>query len=135
MRGGTASSTVIVSDEKIGSPVVVKPDVAIIFNEASLEKYEEDVKKNGLIILNISQSTRKVQRKDVTVLEIEATRIAKELGNEKSANFVMLGAYLKESKLIKIESALKMIKKVLPKLSEEIIELNKKALLKGYGEH
>ena len=71
MRGGTANSTVIISDSKIGSPVIVNPATAIIMNQQSLEKFEGTIKKNGLIILNISGCKKKVSRKDIKVIEVE----------------------------------------------------------------
>lgn len=134
IRGGTANSTVIISEQKIGSPVVVNPATAIIMNEPSLERFENSIQKNGLIILNTSECKKKVSRKDVKVIEIPATEIAEELGNKKVANIVMIGAYIKNRETIKLESAVDNIKNVLPNSTEGIIEINKKALLKGYGE-
>ena len=43
-RGGTANVTVIVSDDKISSPILSKYDAAIILNQPSLEKFENKVK-------------------------------------------------------------------------------------------
>ena len=134
MRGGTANATVIVSSKKIGSPVVVNPTTVIIMNQESLERFEEAVEENGLVILNTSECKKKVSRKDVKVIEVEATKIAEELGNKKVANIIMVGIYLKDKNILKLETSLKMLKKVLPKASDELIELNKKALLEGYGE-
>jgi 2-oxoglutarate ferredoxin oxidoreductase subunit gamma len=134
MRGGTANSSVIISDKKIGSPVVINPTAAIILNQPSLERFEDKLEKNGLIILNTSECSKKVTRKDLTVIEIDATQIAEDLGNKKITNLVMLGAYLKSRKILKFDIAIDMIKKVLPKADETIIGLNKAALKKGYGE-
>ena len=134
MRGGTANSTVIISDKKIGSPVVVNPTTAIIMNQQSLERFEEAVEENGLIILNTSECKKKVTRKDVQFIEVEATKMAEELGNKRVANIITVGIYLKKRKILKLETSLKMLKKVLPRASDEMIELNKKALLRGYGE-
>jgi len=133
MRGGTASSSVIISDKKIGSPVVVSPTTALIMNEPSLEIFEEKLKKDGLIILNTSECKKKVSRKDVKVIEINATKIAENIGNKKIANFIMLGIYIKNRKELKIDPSLNIINKILPKAKEEIIELNKKAFNKGYN--
>ena len=49
-RGGTANVTVIVSDEKISSPILSKYDAAIILNQPSLEKFESKVKTGGILI-------------------------------------------------------------------------------------
>ena len=134
MRGGAASATVTISSEKIGSPVVVKPDSALILNQISLEKFENDIKKGGLLILNISECSKRPSRKDITVIEVEATKNAEKLGNKKAANMVMIGAYLKNKKILNIESVLKNVKKVLPKADDNLLQLNKEALLIGYGE-
>lgn len=133
IRGGTANSTIIVSDEKIGSPVVVNPKTALIMNTPSLERFEKDVEKGGLIILNVSECKKKVSRKDVGVIEIPATKIADELGNKKTANMVMVGAYIKNRGTIKIQSAVENVRRVLPKAEIEVVKINERALLKGYG--
>ena len=49
-RGGTANVTVIVSDDKISSPILSKYDTAIILNQPSLEKFESRVKSGGILI-------------------------------------------------------------------------------------
>lgn len=133
MRGGTAHSTTIVSDKLIGSPVVVNPMTIIILNQPSLEKFEDKVKPNGLIILNTSECKIKPTRKDIKVIAIEATKIAEELGNKRVANVVMVGAYLKHRNIISFDSVIKVMPKVL-KGKEKLIEINEKALKLGYGE-
>ena len=134
MRGGTSNSTIIISDKEIGSPVVVNPSTALIMNDESLERFEKDVKKNGLIIIDISSCKKKVSRKDVKVIEILATKIAEDVGNKKTANMVMAGSYIKNKGTIKLQSAFDNIKKVLPKAEDDLIELNKRALTRGHDE-
>jgi len=134
MRGGTSNSTVIISDEKIGSPVVVSPSTALIMNDESLERFEKDVKKNGLMIIDASACRKKISRKDVNIIEIPATKIAEEVGNKKMANMVMVGSYIKNKGTIKLQSAVENIKRVLPKADDDLIELNKKALTRGHDE-
>jgi len=131
MRGGTAKATTIISDEKIGSPVVIKADTLIVMNEPSLGKYEDSVKENGLIIINTSECKKEVSRSDLNVVKVEATKTAEELGNKRIANLILIGAYLKTKNILNVESAISRIKKVLPKANDDLIELNKKALQKG----
>jgi 2-oxoglutarate ferredoxin oxidoreductase subunit gamma len=133
MRGGTANSTAIISDKPIGSPVVVNPTTAIIMNQPSLERFEEKVEPNGLIIINTSECKKKPTRTDIKVVEVEANKKAEELGNKRVANVILVGAYLKERGIIELESAISVLSKVL-KGKEKLIEINKKALMKGYGE-
>lgn len=49
-RGGTANVTVIVSDERISSPILSQYDTAIILNQPSLEKFEGKIKPGGILI-------------------------------------------------------------------------------------
>ena len=94
VRGGTAHSMVIISDEIIASPVVKEPSMCIVMNRPSLQKFETKVKKNGFLIVNKSLIDIDAERKDIDILNIPATSMASELGNLKVANMVMLGALL-----------------------------------------
>ena len=96
MRGGTASCSVIVSDEPVGSPIVSKPDVLIAMNLPSLDKYESTVAPGGMIFLDSSLIERKVERDDVQVFYIPATRLAGENGMPTLANMIIVGKILKE---------------------------------------
>jgi 2-oxoglutarate ferredoxin oxidoreductase subunit gamma len=94
IRGGTANCTVIISDDMIGSPVVVKPDILIIMNKSSLERFQVGLMKKGLLFFDSSLVTTPLIRKDIKALPVPATKIAGSLGNTKSANMVMLGAVI-----------------------------------------
>ena len=92
MRGGTAHCIVIVADDEIGSPVVLRPEVAVAMNLPSLDKYEPLVKEGGLLLVNSSLVDRTPQRKDIDSLMIQANEIAEELGDKRMANLVLVGA-------------------------------------------
>jgi len=131
MRGGTANSTLIISDEEIASPVIDTPNSVIILNQPSLDKFEDKVERNGWLILNESLVKRDVKRKDVRVVKIKATDAANELGNMKVANLVLLGAFIKKTKIVDLDTAIKILPKAFPKHKENLVEINKKALLRG----
>jgi len=131
MRGGTANCTVIISSEEIASPVVPYPMSIIVMNKPSLDKFEPTVQKDGLIIINESLIDQKVKRDDVRIVRVPANDIANELGNLKVANMVVLGAYLKKSEVVKLESIFKALEKVLSGRNQKLIDLNKKALKQG----
>lgn len=132
MRGGTANCAVTVSDEEIGSPIITDDaDVAMIMNLPSLIKFENDVKPGGKIFINSSLITKKVERTDVDVYYIDANELAKEIGNPKAANLVMLGALLKSMSIVDIESILEAFKKVFGPSKEKFIPQNRDALVKG----
>src|SRR5512140_245202 len=86
MRGGTANATIVISEDEIASPVVEVPEIGIILNQPSLDRYEDDMAKNGLMILNSSLVKRELRRKDLSAAKVEATHIAEELGNARVAN-------------------------------------------------
>ena len=131
MRGGTANCTVIISSEEIASPVVPHPKSIIVMNEPSLNKFEPNVKKEGLIVLNDSLIKQKVNRDDVTVIRIPANDIANQLGNLRIANMVILGAYVKKLEIIKMETIFEALEKALSGRNQNLIDINKEALKKG----
>lgn len=92
MRGGTANCTVVVSDDEIGSPTALHPAAVIAMNLPSLDKYEPLIKPGGYLIVNEDMVNRATVRDDIHILMIPANKIAMEIGNERAANMVLLGA-------------------------------------------
>lgn len=131
MRGGTCNCTVVISDKEIGSPLSRHPNGLIAMNLPSLDKFESQVKKDGIIIVNTSLINRKVQRNDVKVVEVAANEVAIECGSAKAANMVALGAFVGASNL----ADLPLIKDILAEnfaSKPKLIEINHKALERGY---
>jgi len=131
MRGGTANCTVLISSNEIGSPIVSHPKILIAMNQPSLDKFEPDVSENGLIILNDSLIEREVKRNDVKAIRIPADDIAGKLGNSRAANMVVLGACVKKSGVVKIETIIKALEKALTGRNKKLLGLNKEALKQG----
>lgn len=131
MRGGTANCTVIVSSEEVASPVVTNPHSLIAMNQPSLDKFEPLVEKGGIIVVNQSLVFGNVKRDDVEVVKVPANDIANELGNLRVANMVTLGSYVAKSKSIKMDTVFQSLEEALSKQSENILALNKEALLRG----
>jgi 2-oxoglutarate ferredoxin oxidoreductase subunit gamma len=134
MRGGTANCNVIVSDDPVGSPVVTEANTAIIMNLPSLDKFEDKVIKDGILLINSSLVDKKSTREDVKVYEIPANDIANELGNAKIANMVMLGAYIELTNIVSKNSIIESLKKVLGPSKEKFIPINEEALKRGAEE-
>ncbi|MQP11506.1 2-oxoglutarate ferredoxin oxidoreductase subunit gamma [Prevotella copri] len=87
-RGGTANVTVIVSDERISSPILSHYDVAIVLNQPSLDKFEPKVKAGGILIYDGYGVINPPQRKDITVYRIDAMDKAAEMKNSKVFNML-----------------------------------------------
>lgn len=132
MRGGTANCSVIVSDHAIASPMVEEPDVVLIMNGPSLDKFEPTVKSGGWIFYNTSLIDREVGRDDVNVVKVAANNIAEEVGTSKAANMVMLGAFAQKLGTVELETLLESsLDAQLHGKSDEIMSLNREAMKRG----
>ena len=131
MRGGTANVTVILSDERINSPILNEYDTAIILNQQSLDKFESAIKPGGLLLYDNNGITKPPTRKDINIQLVEAAKEAVKMGAAKTFNMVVLGAYLKVKPLVEMENVLKGLKKSLPKRHHKLIPLNEKAITRG----
>ena len=136
MRGGTANCSIIISDEKIGSPIVDKPDILIAMNAPSLDKYENAVTSGGEIYYDSSLIDKTVARADVKVYAIPATKLASDEGLTGLANMIILGLFVKHSGVVPSENIEKAMQKVVSAKKKELFDLNMKALEIGenYGE-
>jgi len=130
MRGGTAYCTVVISDRPIGSPVIKNPQHLLAMNRPSLEKFAPTVKPGGIILINSSLIPIESGRDDVDQIKINASDLAKELGNVRIANVLALSAFVARSKLVSFESAQEAVKNKLAK-KKKLIPLNLEAMEKG----
>jgi 2-oxoglutarate ferredoxin oxidoreductase subunit gamma len=131
MRGGTANCTVIVSDDKVSSPIISRYDAAIVLNQPSLEKFEPAVKPGGALFYEANNIIEPPTRKDISIYKIPAAIEADRIGNKKTLNMILLGAYLAFKPIIKIESILEALTKVLPERHHKLIPVNETALKCG----
>ncbi len=131
MRGGTANCTVIISDERIGAPLVERPSEVIAMNRPALAKFESAVTPGGTIFVNSSIVSEKVTRTDITAVYVPCDDIAKELGNVKVSNMVMLGAYIAATKVLKKETIETMITEMFTGRKIKLVPLNMEALNRG----
>ena len=130
-RGGTANVTVILSDERISSPVLNEFDIAIILNQPSLEKFESKVKPGGILIYDGYGIHRAPTRTDIDIYRIDAMDAATEMKNAKAFNMIVLGGLLKIKPMVSLENVLKGLKKSLPERHHKLIPMNEQAILKG----
>lgn len=130
MRGGTANCHVNIRDVEVGSPMVTEPTVLVALNRPSLEKFEKDVVEGGLIIFDSSLIDIEVQRKDVEVMPLPATKIADDLGNTRMANMVTLAAYAAYTGHFTKETLYETLKTAIK--HAKLIDANKKAIDAGF---
>lgn len=131
MRGGTANCSVCISEEPIGSPLVVTPDILVAMNLPSLEKFENDVVPGGTIVVDSALIDKKVQRNDVKVFYIPASKLAEDAGLKGAANMVIVGKLFKEFKFFSEENLDKGLRKCIPPKKANLIDNNIKAIKIG----
>ncbi len=131
MRGGTANVTVILSDERVSSPVLNDYDTAIILNQQSLDKFEPRVKPGGLLLYDGNGITRHPERKDISIYRVDAAEEAARMSSTKTFNMIVLGAYLKIKPLVKMDNVIEGLKKSLPQRHHHLIPLNEEAIKRG----
>lgn len=131
-RGGHAECTVVISTEEIRSPVVGTPQSCIAMSRSALVKFEKRIKPAGLLLLNSSLiAPQEITRRDLEVLAMPALDIAQNLGNDRLANMVLIGALAEKTKVVNIE----ILTSALPLIFEEryhpYIPLNAAAIRQG----
>lgn len=131
MRGGTANVMVILSNERISSPIIKKFDTAIILNQQSMDKFEESVKPGGTLIYDSNGITRHPSRKDISIYRVEAAEEASKMKMQKVFNMIVLGGFMKVNPILKIENVIKGLKKSLPERYHNLIPMNEDAIKRG----
>ena len=109
MRGGTCNCSVYVCDEAVSCPIIRKPNVLIIMNQLSLDKFQDRLVPGGKLIINSSIVAEKTDRTDVDAYYVPAVDIALAEGNDRGANMVMLGAYIALTGSVSVEAVEKNI--------------------------
>lgn len=132
MRGGTANCSVIIGDSPIGSPIVSDPDILIVMNLPSLDKYESKVVKDGIIVLDSSLISRKCERDDVSAFYVPATQMASDNGLQGLANMIMIGKVLAETSLVSYDNVASVMEKVVPAKKRDLLGSNLEAIKMGY---
>jgi len=133
MRGGTANCTVVISDEEIGSPIVVRPITLLVLNRPSLEKFQPQLVDGGICVLNSSLvDPALADTPRITAFAVPCNEIAEQAGNTRLVNMVALGAYLKATKVLPLEVVQANLKHVVSAHYKHLIDSNAQALKAGY---
>ncbi len=133
MRGGTANVTVILSDERISSPILTHFDTAIILNQQSMDKFESSVKPGGILLYDPNGISRHPERTDINIFQVTANAEAAKLGLMKTFNMIVLGGYMQIKPIVKLENVIKGLKKSLPERYHHLIPDNERAITTGMG--
>ncbi len=130
-RGGSAKCTVIISDDEIVSPLTKKCDNLVAMNEQAYNKFRDDIKEGGILVVNSSRITSEINRDDVKVIAVPVDDIALEVGNIKVANIVIIGALIGATEIVSKDIFVSSLEEKFKAKKPEILEMNMKALEKG----
>lgn len=135
MRGGVARCTVVISTDRIGSPITNIPHGAVIMNMPSLEKYAPTLRPGGVMIANGSFISEKdVKRNDLDCAVVPTTGIAEEIGDSRLASMVALGAFIQRAKVVSLDTTVDCLKGIIPpKRHEKMLGINGEALRRGHA--
>lgn len=131
MRGGTANCSVILSDTPVGSPIVTAPDILMVMNLPSFDKFEASTAPGGQVFIDSALITRTPARQDVQNYLLPATKLADEQSLQGLANMILLGKLIHETKLFSDEIVEKAMRKTVSERKQALIELNMRALALG----
>ncbi|MCH4156122.1 MAG: 2-oxoacid:acceptor oxidoreductase family protein [Muribaculaceae bacterium] len=130
-RGGTANVTVIISDDKISSPILNAYDTVIVLNQQSLDRFESKVKPGGILIYDSYGIHHAPTRTDIKVYRVDGMEATFTMKNAKTYNMIMLGAYLKVKPIVSIDSVMNGLKHTLPERLHHLLPMNEDAIRKG----
>ena len=131
MRGGTANCSIIISDNKIGSPIVDKPDILIAMNTPSYDKYIDAIVPGGKVFVDSSLIDRKCERTDISAHYIPATKMASDNELSGLANMIIIGNLIANTDFINSEKIESAMKHVVPAAKQNLFDLNMKAIELG----
>lgn len=131
MRGGTANVTVIISDNRISSPVLHEFDTAILLNQQSITKFEGMVKPGGVLIYDGNGIVNPPTRNDISIFRVDASEEAVRSNMQKTFNMIVMGAYMKVKPIVHMDDVLKGLKSSLPVRHHHLLPSNEIAIEKG----
>lgn len=131
MRGGTANCSVCLSDEPIGSPLVLTPDILIAMNLPSYDKFIHKVVPGGIAVIDSSLVNKKCERTDIKCFYVPATELSQTENLQKLANIIILGKALAETKFASAKTVQQAILKCVPPKKQHLAEPNIRAIKLG----
>ncbi len=132
VRGGASHSFVIISDQEIDCPIIDEATLGFVLSQAAYEKFKNKTRPDGILFIDSSQvGNIDPAQTSGNIIEIPATQMAREIGNERVTNMIMLGAAIQKTGIVKMSSTVKALGKVFKGLRKDLIYVNEKALSTG----
>ncbi|MDD3538656.1 MAG: 2-oxoacid:acceptor oxidoreductase family protein [Atribacterota bacterium] len=128
-RGGASRSEVIISNEKIDYPKIIKSDILLALTQKACDKYVQNLKDDGILLVD-STDVVKIPSFSGKIYQYPITEDAlKILGNQLVANIISLGIMVQLTAIVSQDAIKKAVEARIP---ERIKDLNKRALEHGF---
>lgn len=128
-RGGACSAQLVVDDEPVYYPYIVRPEILVTMSQEAYEKFVTELVPGGILLTDMDLVKPSEVREDVRMYSVPATRLAEEMGNRIFANVIMVGFFTAITKIVSPEA----VKKALPgAVPERFLKVNVTAFEKGY---
>lgn len=131
-RGGVAKCTVVLSDKPVISPLPGKCMGMIAMSDEACQKGLSELIPDGLVIRNSDRCKSKIRSGGVYLLDIPSDSMAKELGDIRMSNMILIGALLGFTKMLPKEVVAAGLRKKLAGKPEIVLQLNSRALDLGF---
>ncbi|MEE3331496.1 MAG: 2-oxoacid:acceptor oxidoreductase family protein [Myxococcota bacterium] len=134
MRGGSTDSCIVVADEPIRTPPIVsRAWAAIAMHDRFFAPTAVKLHSDSVAFINASLFESSIEVDGVRVFEVEATRVAAELGSPMSASLVLAAAFAGATGFVSCESLVAAMRECVPSYRKQHVEANERALLGGFG--
>lgn len=129
-RGGSSKSEVLIDTKPIHYPKITVPDVVLAMSQESCIKYTTDLPETGILVTDSLFVQKLPEKNFAKIYELPITHTAKEvLGKALFANIIALGAVVRITDCVTLDSLKKAVLQRVPKGTEA---LNEKAIQLGY---
>ena len=126
-RGGECQAELILSPERINSPLSDQVEILVAMSQPALNQYLRRLKPNGTLIID-PDLVKPPLRQDINIIPLPATNAANDLGMKIVANMYMLGFLQQATELFSAEDLCQVILENVP---PRFAEINLKAAREG----
>jgi len=131
MRGGTANCGVCISDQPIGSPLVIEPNVLMALNGPSFDKFIGAVAPGGKVFIDSNLVERECSRSDITIYRLPIMQLSQDEQLEGLSNMILLGQMLIVTGFTSLGTVEKSLEKCIPARKQHLLAHNIRAIKLG----
>ncbi len=121
------------ADRPIGSPIVDAADSVVALNPPSLAKFEAALVPGGLLVLNASLIEAEPRRRDIEVLALPCTALARAAGDDRLVSVVALGGLIARRPIVSAASVREALTNLVGRHAD-LLEADLAGFARGYDQ-